>query len=113
MRLSWTGADGSVWNSAQTYYQKWSASMLPASPPNSSLAPPLRGLHIVNASRIAVLLGEYIQTLGMIAMCAQGHPSSSWGGNSISKRNTSQSYHQHFGRGFGGGAVPAAGLWAG
>ena len=42
-----------------------SALMLLASPPNSSLTAPLRGLQILDASRIAVLLGESIQVLGM------------------------------------------------
>jgi hypothetical protein len=32
--------------------------MLLASPPDSSRAAPLRGLHIISASRIAVLLSE-------------------------------------------------------
>jgi len=38
--------------------------MLLASPPNRSLAAPWRGLQILDASRIAVLLGESIENPG-------------------------------------------------
>ena len=40
------------------------------------MAAPLRGLQILNASRIAVVLGESIQILGRVGVGTQSHPSS-------------------------------------